>query len=255
MKLISLNTWAGKLFDPLMEYVSLESSDTDIFCFQEIFDTTTNKKTLDAGQRANLYKELSGALPDHVGRFAPSEQGYGYRGPVSFNLYWGLAMFVKKDVEIKYSGDIFVHGRYSLRGKHHKNSSRNLQYALVNANGINYTIANLHGLWNGKGKTDTEERLEQSSKIKSFLNKAEGKKILSGDFNLLPNTKSLRIMKAGLVDLIEEKDIPTTRSKFYTRSSDKFADYILVSPDVDVKSFEVPNVEVSDHLPMVLKFK
>jgi endonuclease/exonuclease/phosphatase family metal-dependent hydrolase len=33
-----------------------------------------------------------------------------------------------------------------------------------------------------------------------------------------------------------------------------FADYIFITPDIKVKNFEVPDLEISDHLPMILDF-
>ncbi len=38
MKLITLNTNGGRVFEPLMNFIKTHSSDTDIFCFQEVFN-------------------------------------------------------------------------------------------------------------------------------------------------------------------------------------------------------------------------
>jgi len=46
----------------------------------------------------------------------------------------------------------------------------------------------------------------------------------------------------------------TRRSAFYKKPV-RFADYVLVSQEIKVKDFHVPDVEVSDHLPMVLDFE
>ena len=59
-------------------------------------------------------------------------------------------------------------------------------------------------------------------------------------------------------NLIIEKNIPRTRSKlspFWGKSDfQKFADYTFVSKNIVVKDFSVPDVEISDHLPMILEF-
>ncbi len=34
-----------------------------------------------------------------------------------------------------------------------------------------------------------------------------------------------------------------------------YADYCFATSEIDVKNFEVPYVEVSDHLPLILKFE
>jgi endonuclease/exonuclease/phosphatase (EEP) superfamily protein YafD len=57
------------------------------------------------------------------------------------------------------------------------------------------TVVNFHGLWNGKGKTDTPDRIAQSQNILRFLEGVDGEIILCGDFNLLPDTESLRMFE------------------------------------------------------------
>ena len=55
---------------------------------------------------------------------------------------------------------------------------------------------------------------------------------------------------------VKEYQISTTRSPLYRNFAEmKFADYTLVSPGIEVKTFLVPQVEVSDHLPMILEFE
>ncbi len=57
----------------------------------------------------------------------------------------------------------------------------------------------------------------------------------------------------GLRNLIKEYGITSTRTSFYTKP-EKFADYMLVSPGVEVKDFKVLPDEVSDHSPLYLEF-
>ncbi|MBI4152645.1 endonuclease/exonuclease/phosphatase family protein [Candidatus Woesearchaeota archaeon] len=253
MKLVSLNLWAGREFTSLMDYVAVQARSTDVFCFQEVFHTPTLRKTVSEYYRANLYSELQKILPNHTGHFAPAQDGYGFNDPVDYPLQWGLAMFVGKDLKRDAFGEIYLFGSYNRRQYNNSSSPRNLQYLQVNVDGQDYTIAHFHGLWNGQGKTDTADRLEQSRRAKQLLAGAKGKKILCGDFNLLPDTQSLAILKDGLVDLIETWGITTTRSSLYQKP-DRYADYTLVSPDVEVEHFAVPTVNVSDHLPMELRF-
>jgi endonuclease/exonuclease/phosphatase family metal-dependent hydrolase len=115
-------------------------------------------------------------------------------------------------------------------------------------------VVNLHGLWNGKGKTDCPERIEQSQKVKAFLETVSGAKILCGDFNLLPHTQSLALLEQDMRNLVKAYRITSTRSQFYERP-DRFADYVLTSPEVQVKHFCVLDENVSDHLPLLLTFE
>ena len=110
----------------------------------------------------------------------------------------------------------------------------------------------MHGLWNGKGKTDTPERMQQARIAKEFLNKAKDKSIFMGDFNLLPENESLKIMEENMTNLIKTTNITTTRTALYNKPI-PWADYALVSKDINVISFQVPEVNCSDHQPMILE--
>ena len=253
MKLLSLNIWCGKVYGPLMDYIRKQAKDTDIFCFQEVLNTPTdNASTRDF--RANIYAELEKILPDFVGYFSAEQDGVDPIGNVNFPITFGKAMFIRKSLDVEKVDDVFVYrernGRVNDDNTTHPAS---LQYTVINRDGTTYTVAHFHGLWNGRGKTDTDDRLEQSRKVKEFLNGAEGKVVFCGDFNLSPDTKSLAMIKEGLVNLIEINGVMTTRSSLYGKP-EKFADYTIVSPDVEVRKFDVPSDKISDHLAMILEF-
>jgi endonuclease/exonuclease/phosphatase family metal-dependent hydrolase len=79
---------------------------------------------------------------------------------------------------------------------------------------------------------------------------------LIGDFNLLPETESVRLLAAGLRNLVIERAIPSTRSRlnpyYGTPQEQPHADYAFTSPGLQVADFQVPDAEISDHLPMIL---
>ncbi len=242
MKIISLNTWGGRVKEPFIDFVK-KYNNTDIFCFQEIYDNAEEiMKRHYPEDSFNIFSELKELLPNHNGFFRPVLQGV-----------YGLAIFIKKEILLLEEGEIFIHRSDSklVTDGHH---SRNLQWVKFSFKNELFTVMNVHGLWNGKGKTDTPERIAQSNLIKEFVNKAEGKKILVGDFNLNPDTESVRILAKDMKNLIEEYSIVSTRTSLYKRPG-KFADYIFVSPDVDVNNFTVLPDEVSDHAALSLELK
>jgi endonuclease/exonuclease/phosphatase family metal-dependent hydrolase len=245
MKLISLNTWGGIVKDELHDFIKKQAVDTDIFCFQEIFDNAVNARIDVLGDiDINLYKTLTDLLPEHKGFYAPSQDNDE-----------GLAVFVKPHIKLNEVGDVFVHRyRNAMKNDDGKTIGRNIQFVQFNQDGQEYTVINFHGLWNGGGKTDSPDRLEQSNKIREFIDtRATGKVILVGDFNLEPETESVAILEKGMRNLIKEHGVTSTRSHHYTKPV-KFADYAIVSNDLDVKKFEVLQNPVSDHLPLLLEF-
>jgi endonuclease/exonuclease/phosphatase family metal-dependent hydrolase len=245
MKLICLNTWGGKVKDELHDFISKKAADTDIFCFQEVFDNALIARAGKLGNiDKNLYTIITKLLPGHNGYYAPSQDDDE-----------GLAIFVKPHIKINEVDNVFVHRyRNAMESEDRTTLGRNIQYIQFSENDQEYTVINFHGLWNGAGKTDGPDRLNQSQKIREFIEtKAKGKVILVGDFNLEPNTESVAILEKGMHDLIKEYGITSTRSHYHKWPS-KFADYAIVSNDLHVIRFEVLQDPVSDHLPLLLEF-
>lgn len=170
-------------------------------------------------------------------------------------LTYGLLMLVRKERKVLVEGDVFVHKEQGFipegdTGFH----ARNMQFVTIETEKGNRTIMNFHGLWNGKGKTDTEERLQQSKKIGELTKKIKNPYVICGDFNLLPETESMKSLEdLGLRNLVTEYGITSTRTSFYTKP-EKFADYVLTSEGIDVHTFKVLPDEVSDHSPLYLDF-
>jgi endonuclease/exonuclease/phosphatase family metal-dependent hydrolase len=113
-------------------------------------------------------------------------------------------------------------------------------------------IINVHGIWQGGIKTDTEAKIEQSKKILDLAEKTDGRKIICGDFNVLPDTKSIQMLADKYTDLIREYGIKETRSSLYTKEL-RHAGFVFVDNKISVKDFSVPNMVVSDHLPMIIE--
>lgn len=261
MKLISLNTWGGKVFEPLMQFIKDNSANCDIFCFQEIFSTTSSFKQFPE-YRANLLEEISKILPEFIYFFDPVMKGLDLdANPVDFNLKHGLAVFVKKDILLKNYQAFFLYKDSVARllKKDFSDIPVNIQLINFTKDSKEFIVCNFHGASYPGSKLDTPQRIEQSQKIKDLLKEKGCTKIIVGDFNLLPNTKSVHILEEDLRNLIKEYHIDKTRSKidlFYGKPDfQKFADYTFVSSEVNVINFQVPDIKVSDHLPMILEFE
>ncbi|MCL5009221.1 MAG: endonuclease/exonuclease/phosphatase family protein [Patescibacteria group bacterium] len=256
MKLITLNIWGGKIYQDLVEFVSEQAKDTDVFCFQEVFNGAERTKTDNLanhlkGVVTDMYSVLEKTLPNFKGFHA--EAGKFDVGTIKAS--YGLAVFVRQGIEVEKQGfqEIFKLDEDLGLPDGMTVWNRLLQYITIPYGEVGLTIFNLHGLYTGGGKGDDAARLRQSERVKELMDSVAGPKILCGDFNLNPDTQSLAILEKGLVNLVKQNGVTSTRSHHYTKDL-KWADYILVSPDLEIKHFEVlPNV-VSDHLPLELEF-
>lgn len=250
MKLLSLNIWGGQVHQSLIEFIKEQSKEIDVFCFQEVINGKRGEGStvlLNAPNAViDIYSQIQEILPQFQGYFY-SAQGKD-----------GIAIFIKKNIVVKKEGDFFVYRfKNSMEEGKANTLGRNLCYLQFLDNGKEYTIANLHGIWDPRGKGDTPERLDQSRKIMDFLNSQSDAKIFCGDLNLLPDTQSIAIIEKDMINLVKDFKITSTRTKLYDKflnNNDQFADYIFVSKDVKVLNFKVLTNEVSDHLPLFLEF-
>lgn len=247
MKLISLNVQCGVNYKPLIEFIEKQSRDIDIFCFQEIFNDTIKMRPLLGGKaRPKLFSELQNILSDFNGYHFPTLEGD----------FGGLAIFIKKSIVVnKIGNDTFFQDLDIMIDENEENyfsMGRNLQSAKFSYLGKEYTVFNFHGMWIVNGKGDTEKRILQSEEVRKIFDKTKGAKILCTDLNVEPNTKSVKILDTGNKNLIKEFGITSTRS--LSKKRPEIVDYVIVSPEVEVKNFEVLKDEVSDHLPLFLEF-
>ena len=262
MKLVSLNLWGGRAFEPLMKFLAEQSRDTDIFCFQGVFHSNSGIET-SRDTHTNLFADLEALLQGFDAFVAPIGDGYDNHGHVDFEITESNTIFVRRGVmpKVDVSGEIFLRGVRGRLAKHQTIDEIpfNFQYIRFMYRDQAFVAMNIHGIAQPSHKLDTTERIRQSEIINNFLEGEKGAKILCGDFNLLPDTQSIAMIEAvGMENLVKKFKIECTRSRlspyFGKDNFQKFADYTFVSPDVRVKNFTVPDVEVSDHLPMILEF-
>lgn len=258
LRIVSLNLWGGQAFEPLLDFVRQQAPRTDLFCFQEMLDAP-ELVPLACGFRTTLYRELTAALPDFAGAFDPV---VAWDQPLdegrSLHVPFGLATFARRSLPIvdRRAARVVDHQDTldAIPGLH--DIVRWLQVTEIGTPRGTLLVGNYHGIARPGSKLDSDERLEQSRGIRRILDRHDGPVLLIGDFNLLPETESVRLLEAGLRNLVIERGIPTTRSRLNpyhgTPQEQPHADYAFISPGLRVAHFEVPDVQISDHLPMIL---
>lgn len=244
MKLITLNIWGGRVYEPLIEFLKKYSREIDIFCFQENFDNPPGHgSTIQPEKRQDIDQDIRKILNDFNGWLAPMQ-----------DREESPAMYVRKNISIQNRGEEFVYRwKNAMVGGDASTYGINIQYAQIERDRKQYTICNMHGHWTPNFKGDNEARLEQSRNVVRFLDQISGPKILCGDFNMNPDTESMKILEEKMRNLIKEYGVTSTRSRFHDYGS-QFADYIMISSEIIVKDFKVIQDVVSDHLPLLLEF-
>lgn len=230
MKIIFLNCWGGQLLEPLKEFIKAQKADTDVFCFQE----------------ANDMEEVLKAILSGYIKSTSNKDAYASDTDKLFNT--SLATYARPGIEVIHSSpllsDIF-------------NTGLGL-YTHLAVGTKSVHLVNMHGYpW--PGKLDTPMRIEQSETFINSLKNKEGIRIVGGDLNVLPETKSAQMFsERGYQDLIRTYNIETTRNHFaWDLHPNKlyYSDYVFVDDNTAVVDFSVPDLEISDHLPMILKIQ
>lgn len=128
---------------------------------------------------------------------------------------------------------------------------KNMQYVQVEADGKVLNIFNLHGIWGFDGK-DNPHRLAMGEKIIE-QSKSKDNVILAGDFNLRPNTKTIGNVEKYLRNVFKDELTTTFNMKHKDRPgyATSVVDMIFVSKNIKVFEHYCPQIDISDHLPLV----
>lgn len=242
MQLITLNIWGGQIREELLSFIE-KYQHIDFICLQEVYHRAPHKtSTNNLPVYLDICDQIAEKIPNHHFFFRPVVQ----------NVY-GIAIFIKKNIEMLNEGEVVIYENpdYPGAGPRHQ---RNLQWAECRQEDKKFVVINTHFLWNGAGKGDSDDRIQQSKRAKDFLDSLSIPKILCGDFNLRPDTESIKILEKDMRNLITDYNIQSTRTSLYPKE-ERFADYVLVSDGIDVQDFKVLPDEVSDHAALWMEFE
>ena len=135
-----------------------------------------------------------------------------------------------------------------------KDWTRSMLVAIISLpNNKKIKIIDVHGIWNLTRMGD-KRTIAQSEFIIAELLKDEMPTIVAGDFNLLPESPSIKMLEQYLTNLSVKYKLQTTRPKSDDDKKCMVVDYIFVTNDIKVKDFMVVDTDVSDHLSLVLDF-
>lgn len=109
----------------------------------------------------------------------------------------------------------------------------------------------------GRLAENNKKRATQAKMVADFLKETPYKVVVCGDFNDIPLSYTYRLIAKGLNDTFSEKACGFAYT-YDTQYRLLRIDNILVSPAIEVASYEVDNnINLSDHYPVIarLKFK
>jgi endonuclease/exonuclease/phosphatase (EEP) superfamily protein YafD len=133
---------------------------------------------------------------------------------------------------------------------------RNLQHVEILSDAGVLNVFNFHGVWDIDGDNFSEQRRQMSETI---LKAIDGKQnvILTGDSNAKETNPAMRAIEQYLQSVFGDE----WSTSFNMRRKDNLGyasavvDHMYVSPEIRVVSKSMPDVDISDHLPLVVELE
>lgn len=249
IKFITLNIWqGGMLFDNAVEFIKKEKP--DILCLQEVYDSHNQELEL----RFRTFEELQERLfwlPHSV--FAPTVIDSMTKA------LWGSAVFSRFEIT-NYKRHMFdlPFAKHDLTSKDPlciEKTPYGMIEAKMKIEGRDVYVFSIHGVWGIHGR-DMQRRFEMEEVISGAV-KGKETVIFAGDTNFNPDTQVSKRIENYLVSVFRT----SLRSTFNMKHKDNpgFAtavvDMVFVSKNIKILSKNCPNVDVSDHLPLVVELE
>jgi len=202
MKLLQLNVWGGRLEKQILEL--LESEQPDIVCFQEAIDVK--------GGNTGFFLAIDD-IPRELGLnnifFSASFTFDFMRRKLGFgNCILSKFPILKKETiftNLEHISNFdFMNDTYNVR---------NLQHVVINTAKGKLNVLDHHGYHVPNHKNGDSVTMRQCKIIADYVSKLEGSVILTGDFNLSPNSPSIEQINKVLTNLSVKTKLKTTRTE------------------------------------------
>lgn len=248
LKVISLNMWwGGELFSALLEFLRRE--DADIVMLQEVYDGTDPSLKPSYRSMRVLDKELG---------YPYAEFGLAYieTAPAG-KIPHGNAILSK--FAVKDSETLFMANpprpdfEYRDTREHWPILPAPLQIANLETPAGSVAVGNVHGVWDLDGDNYSQNRQAMTSMILELAAR-QPNVIVAGDTNAKSTNRAMLELEPRLKSVFGA-EVPTTfnmRRKDNPGYATAAVDLMFVSSKIEVISKHVPDVDISDHLPLVV---
>jgi endonuclease/exonuclease/phosphatase family metal-dependent hydrolase len=252
LKFICLNLWSeGNILDNAIAYINKEKP--GILAAQEAWHSPD--KNMDGNYRAfQTIKENCGfAYASFAEAFIDNNGGHRFPSGNAIYSRWPLT----EHEPIFY--DMPKGERYAQTHDEYTVTPRNLQFVTTHTDNADINVFNTQGVWDLDGDNVTARRIKMCNEIAKATHGKQNV-ILAGDLNLKPTNKALAPIDAQLTSVFKYER--STSFNLRRKNIDKYPGYasavvdlMYVSPDIKVLKYSCPDVDVSDHLPLVAELE
>jgi len=250
-KIIQVNIYKGKYLEDLLEF--LINEDPDFISMQEV---TTYRFNLYRRKSSNMFNLIRRRLKMHGvynGDLKLKDNRRSLFGNAVFSKYKIIDSNV---VVLKTFKPVTIKELDGVDGAVRTQIDRHLLDALIDFDSQPIHVMSWHGAWTAPPQ-DTVETLRQAKKVADYIKSLKQPFILGCDANNVLESKTIGLINNVAINLMIGRDIvQTTHPKVHKIAPKGFlVDYVFTSIHFKLKSLMVPQMLVSDHLPVVAELE
>lgn len=250
ISLLQLNILGGKLIKEIRAFV--REYEFDILNFQEVAGGKMS------AHHTDCFKEFQSALKEYRGELVKT---WNLTGDPS--SYFGNATFYKRSFSVKTKEIIWLQPHREIPDHNQRNIPDDPRSALsicLRISGNDLQIINTHLAW-GPTPHDETYKIKQGNILFNHVKNLPRPFILTGDFNLTPDSQIVRKFGTLGRNLTKEHRITNTLNPHVHWAKHLFppglaVDYAFVHPALAVTKFQLLKTpDLSDHFGLALEIK
>ncbi len=246
IKILHWNIWFQEKAENILEVV--KKVDPDILCFQEVT----------IGSKFNDKKDVAKFIADKLGYNYNFSNAHKYEFPLTPKgevNYGGNAIFSRFPI-IKNSNFPIINPKDSSRVKYERRTCAVSDIKISDKKILK--VATTHKSYSDRF-TEDKEKIKETEKLIKFFRKNNKNLIFTGDLNLTPNTKSIKLIEKELKHCGPDYSKPTWTTKpFLFKGFEETKlkwrlDYAFTSKDIKILNSKIIKTKFSDHLPILIE--
>lgn len=246
IKVISVNIWHSYMLPATLEF--LKAQNADIVLAQEVSNSGDAALTENFRAAEHLRAALDMPYMDFAAtalfQYEPAKVDEG--------------LLLLSRFPIKTSSSHYLYGTYRevnpADPTEWPKMPRSLQHVTLDVQGTELNVFNLQGVWDLDGDNYSEQRRTMSQVI---IEQTHGQPnvILAGDTNAKPTNLAMKNLEAHLKPVFGDELTSTfnMRRKSNPGYATAAVDLMYVSPNLQVLAKSCPDIDISDHLPLVVE--
>ncbi len=249
LKVLQLNMFMGRHMSTIIDFLHKENF--DVIHLQEVTGP------VESFEKVDCYKDLTAALDMDSELIAPMKlRGHD-------DSYFGNATFYRKDFPLINKNIVWLKPYEEIEkyeGRIIENDPRAVIHIQLQIENNVFNFLNSHLAWSPTSE-DTDFKVTQGQIFVDYTRQLEAPFLVSGDFNVDPNSKIVKGFSEFSRNLTVEYNVTNTLNSRTHKAKHLFppgiaVDFIFVSPDIKVHSFRaIEELDLSDHIGLMTEIE